>query len=451
MNRSALFIDLYELTMAQVYYREKMFAPATFGLFIRKYPRNRSFFVHAGLEDVLCYLQDFHFTETEIEYLHKTGLFTKDFLDYLKDLRFTGNVRAVPEGALFFKDEPILEVTAPIVEAQLVETFVINAIHFQTTIASKAARCRVAGGDRTLVDFSLRRTHGYDAGLQVARASYLAGFDATSTVLAGKQWGIPIVGTMAHSYITTFEEEIDSFRAFSHSFPENTIAVVDTYDTLSGIYKAAQVGVEMKQRGNALRGIRLDSGDMVSLSKEARKILDEFGLNDTKIFASGGLDEYEITRFLAEGAPIDGFGVGTHMGVSEDAPSADIAYKLVEYDGRPILKLSTGKATLPGQKQVYRYYAENGFMDHDLLSLHTETGSEGGVPLLEPVMKDGKIVRYDSLEQIRKRCLEQVSKLPDSIKKLNDPQPYRVDKSDLLEALQTETQEKALKQIKRPK
>lgn len=434
--------------MGQTYYREHMFGPATFSLFIRAYPHNRSFFVHAGLEDVLNYLQNFYFTAIEIEYLQKTGLFQEDFLSYLKELRFTGNVRSMPEGTVFFKDESILEVTAPIIEAQLVETFIINAIHFQTLIASKAARCRIAAPDRTLVDFSLRRTHGYDAGLQVARASYVAGFNATSNVLAGQRWGIPITGTMAHSYITAFEEEIDSFRAFSRSFPEHTILVVDTYDTISGIYKAAEVGVEMKKTGNILRGIRLDSGDMVALSKEARKILDQHGLNDTKVFASGGLDEHEIARFLGDRAPIDGFGVGTHMGVSEDAPSADIAYKLVEYDGRPILKLSTGKATLPGQKQVYRHYSDNGYPSHDTLDLHNEEPPAKGYPLLIPVMVDGKSVWHEPLEQMRNRCIEHVSRLPDSIKKLKDPHLYQVDKSPSLEALRKKAEDKAMKQIK---
>jgi nicotinate phosphoribosyltransferase len=450
MHRSALFVDLYELTMAQVYYKEKIFAPATFSLFIRAYPQNRAFFVHAGLEEAVRYLQNFYFTAIELNYLQKTGLFTEDFLDYLKHLRFTGNVTAVPEGTVFFRDEPILEVTAPIIEAQMVETFVVNAIHFQTIIASKAARCRIAGGDRTLVDFSPRRTHGYDAGLQVARASYIGGFRATSNVLAGKWWEIPIVGTMAHSYITAFKEEIDSFRAFSNSFPENTILVVDTYDTVSGTYKAARVGLEMKQRGYTLRGIRLDSGDMISLSRIARKILDEFGLHETKIFASGGLDEYEITRFLEEGSPIDGFGVGTHLGVSEDAPSADIAYKLVEYNGRPIMKLSTDKVTLPGQKQIYRYYSDNGDMDHDLLCLHDEARPHGGFPLLEPVMVDGKTIWHEPIEEMRKRCTKQINRLPDSIKKLRSPLLYPVNKSRSLETLEQKTREKALTQVRRP-
>jgi len=274
-------------------------------------------------------------------------------LHYLSTLRFTGDVFAIPEGRIFFKDEPILEITAPIIEAQLVEPFVINVINFQTTIATKASRCVYAARGRKLVDFSLRRTQGVDAGLKVARASYIVGFGGTSNVLAGKLYNIPVFGTMAHSFITSFKKEIDAFRAFSKIFPQNTVLLIDTYDTIIGAHKAAIIGKELLYQGKKLKGVRLDSGDMAPLSKEVRQVFKEAGLNNVMIFASGGFDEYKIAKVLEQGAEIDAFGVGTKMGVSADAPYTDIAYKLVEYDGRPVLKLSMGKKTLVGQKQAF--------------------------------------------------------------------------------------------------
>ncbi|AMM41929.1 nicotinate phosphoribosyltransferase [Candidatus Desulfofervidus auxilii] len=434
INNKALLTDLYELTMATCYYKYQMFAPATFSLFIREYPPHRGYFVSAGLEDVLCFLESFHFNQKDLDYLDNLGIFPKDFLHYLSTLRFTGDVFAIPEGRIFFKDEPILEITAPIIEAQLVEPFVINVINFQTTIATKASRCVYAARGRKLVDFSLRRTQGVDAGLKVARASYIVGFGGTSNVLAGKLYNIPVFGTMAHSFITSFKKEIDAFRAFSKIFPQNTVLLIDTYDTIIGAHKAAIIGKELLYQGKKLKGVRLDSGDMAPLSKEVRQVFKEAGLNNVMIFASGGFDEYKIAKVLEQGAEIDAFGVGTKMGVSADAPYTDIAYKLVEYDGRPVLKLSMGKKTLVGQKQVFRLKEKNN-LQKDIIALRTE--KLDGEPLLTPVMKEGKrLFHSEPLTKIRDRFQTEFAALDESYKRLENPAIYLVELGPALQKLQ---------------
>ncbi len=344
-NSLALLTDLYQLTMAQTYFQSQRLDPATFSLFIRSYPPNRGYFVAAGLQDVLEFLEQFAVDSTGIDYLHSRRLFADDFLDLLKGLKFTGDVWAIPEGRLAFKDEPFLEVTAPIIEAQIVETFIINQVNLQSLIATKAARCVHAAGGRAVVDFALRRAHGIDAGMKVARASYLAGFTGTSNVRAGQEYGIPIVGTMAHSFVSSFEQEMDAFRAFIASFPNNSILLIDTYDTLAGARKAVEIAKEMAANGQQLQGVRIDSGDLKKLAIEVRRIFDEAGLKSVKIIGSGGLDEFDLADFTVADVPYDSYGVGTKMGVSADAPWFDIAYKLVEYDERPVLKLSTGKAS----------------------------------------------------------------------------------------------------------
>jgi nicotinate phosphoribosyltransferase len=327
-----------------------------------------------------------------------------------------------------------LEITAPIIEAQLVETFVINAINLQVTIATKAARCVYASKGRNLVDFSLRRTQGTDAGLKVARASYIAGFGGTSNVLAGKVYGIPISGTMAHSFVTSFEEETDAFRAFAETFPDNTVLLIDTYDTITAAHKAVDVAKEMLSRGNKLRGVRLDSGDMATLSKEVRAIFDRQGLEDTKIFASGGFDEFKITSALERGAEIDAFGIGTKMGVSADAPYLDIAYKLVQYDSRPVLKLSTGKRTLVGEKQVFRI-RESDSLSKDIIALRDEKLE--GTPLLQMIMKDGRKKQPPvPLTAIRNRFREEFETLGEGYKALDKPRPFPVELAPGLEELQ---------------
>jgi nicotinate phosphoribosyltransferase len=434
-ERFELLTDLYELTMAASYFENGMADPATFSLFVRKYPPDRSYFVAAGLEDFLEYAANFQFSESDLAYLDSTGTFSHDFLHYLKNMHFTGSVHALAEGEIFFKDEPILEVTAPIIEAQILETFAINTINLQSMIATKAARCVHAAEGRGLVDFSLRRTQGIDAGLKVARSSYIAGFVATSNVLAGKLYGIPISGTMAHSYISSFGDEIEAFRAFARSFPKRTILLIDTYDTVAGARKAAIVGQEMANKGNRLLGVRLDSGDMNQLSQEVRKILDKAGLDNIEIFASSSFDEYKIARSIKEGAKIDAFGVGTRMGVSADAPYFDIAYKLVQYGDRPIMKLSTGKRNLPGKKQVFRRMDDKGQFIEDIIGTADET-RERASPLLELVMQDGKLLkRHPSLEEIRKRFRKNFVALDQKYKALAGAHLYPVKLSASLKAM----------------
>lgn len=416
----ALLVDLYELTMAQSYLNEGMEGLATFSLFVRQLPPGRGYLVAAGLEDALGYLEQLEFAPDDLAYLEETGLFTQGLLHRLADLRFTGSVRAVPEGTICFANEPLLEVTAPIIEAQVVETILINELQLQTMIATKAARCASVAGGRSLVDFALRRTHGSDAGLKVARASFIGGFDATSNVLAGQRYGIPIAGTMAHSYVEAFPQEIEAFRAYARAYPDSAVLLVDTYDPMEGARRAAAVGAELATQGHQLRGVRLDSGDLASQSRQVRAILDEAGLTESIVFASGALDEYAIERLLAEAASIDGFGVGTRLGVSDDAPHLDIAYKLVSYDGRPTLKLSADKTTWPGAKQAWRQETAQG--PADWLGPATEPGPAGSVPLLQPFVGDGtRLKGPEPLQATRARCHEGLSTLPAEVLRLRDP------------------------------
>jgi nicotinate phosphoribosyltransferase len=445
----ALFIDLYELTMAASYFQHRMFAPATFSLFVRKLPPDRGFLVAAGLEEVVSFLETLAFSADDLAFLRQTGRFQADFLDYLAHLRFTGDVYALPEGRICFAHEPLLEITAPIIEAQVVETFVLNAMHLQTLIASKAARCFAAAQGRLLVDFALRRTHGIDAGLKVARASYLAGFDGTSNVLAGKLYGVPFYGTMAHSFIQSFDDEEEAFRAYAETFPAETALLIDTYDTLTGAQRAARVGQALQQGGSRLRGVRLDSGDLLTLSQQTRQILDAAGLTDTRIYASGGLNEYEVARLVAAGAPIDVFGVGTDMGVSGDAPALDMAYKLVEYAGRPRLKLSSKKVSLLGKKQEFRIVEAGGQYARDFLGLREESLDEvaraAGVPLgrvtplLEKLMENGRRLHLlPSLEEGRRLFLTDFARLPKEYKALRTPALYPVHLTPTLGRFQEE-------------
>jgi nicotinate phosphoribosyltransferase len=436
-QRLALLTDLYQLTMAACYFDQDMQGEATFSLFIRKYPARRSYFVAAGLSEALHYLETLRFPAEDLAYLSSTDLFSARFLDFLKEVRFTGEVLALPEGSIFFEDEPILEVSGPIIEAQLAETFIINAVSFQTMIATKASRSVKAAGGRPLVDFSLRRTQGADAGLKVARASYLAGFAGTSNVLAGKTYGMPIFGTMAHSYITSFPHEIDAFRVFARNFPTIATLLIDTYDNIAGARHAVTVAKEMEARGQRLDFVRLDSGDMAAISQEVRRILDDHGLGYVRILASGSFDEDKIARVLAEGARIDAFAVGTKMGVSADAPYFDIAYKLVRYADRPVMKLSTGKVTLVDKKQVLRFYDDQGAMQRDTIALRRES-LPGGAPLLQPVMAGGRITRpLPTLTESRKYFQAQFARLPEVHQVLQDPTPYPVSLSSGLQELQS--------------
>jgi nicotinate phosphoribosyltransferase len=435
----ALLTDLYQLTMAQSYFQSGRLSSATFSLFVRAFPAHRGYFVAAGLADALDFLEGFSFDREAIDYLHSTDMFADDFLDYLAALRFTGEVWALPEGRLFFKDEPILEITAPIVEAQIVETFVINQIHLQSLIATKAARCVEAARGRSVVDFSLRRAHGIDAGMKVARASYLAGFAGTSNVAAGQRYGIPVVGTMAHSFVSSFEHESDAFRAFVASFPDNSILLIDTYDSISGAHKAVEIAREMAARGQKLRGVRLDSGDLAALAREVRRIFDEAGLGHVKIVGSGGLDEYDLAEFAATNVPYDSYGVGTRMGVSADAPWLDMAYKLVEHNGRPVLKLSSGKASWPGKKQIFRFVDGERRLKKDVIALRDES-FDGGEPLLQKLMETGKTQgAYPSLKEIRERFRAEFETLDKKVKAIRDPAFYPVEISPRLRRLNEET------------
>jgi nicotinate phosphoribosyltransferase len=432
---SPLFTDLYELTMAAGYWKRGLDAQATFSLYLRGRPQ-RGYYVAAGLDAALTFLKDYRFDAGDVDYLQCTGLFEPAFLDYLASLRFSGDVVALPEGTLFFPDEPILEVRAPIIEAQLLETFLINTIGLHTLIATKAARCVHAARGRGLIDFALRRTQGCDAGMAVARSTYLAGFDATSNVLAARMFGIPAAGTMAHSFIQVFEDEKEAFEAYARNFPDRTILLIDTYDTLNGAALAVEVARKMAAAGHALIGVRLDSGDLIALSRQVRAIFDSAGMTDVKIFASSGLDEFGVDRVVRSGAAIDAFGVGTKVGVSADIPFLDMVYKLVRYGDRDVRKLSPGKQTLAGQKQVFRHMDDEGRYLEDVIGTRDETAGRGR-PLLESVMQEGRITRpLPVLEEIRGGFRSNFEKLPKRFKRLSQPDAYPVGLSPALAALQ---------------
>ena len=439
-----LFTDLYELTMAQVFFNQGMFAPATFSLFIRQYPSHRGYLVSAGLEDVLDYLGNLSFSDTSVDYLHSEGIFSDNFLDYLGGVRFTGSVRAVPEGRLFFADEPVLEITAPIIEAQLAETFIINQLNLQTLLATKAARCVWAAQGRILSDFASRRTQGVDAALKMARCSYIVGFESTSNVLAAKRYSIPPAGTMAHSFISSFRSESDAFHTYARAFPTRTVLLLDTYDTIAGTHKAVEVARQLEADGQRLLAVRLDSGDFDSLSREVREILDEAGFDYVKILASGGLDEHQIDRLARDGAPIDIFGLGTKVGVSADAPWSDMAYKLVCYDQRPVMKLSPEKTYPPGAKQVFRFKDSDGHLSRDVIGLQDERMPDGQ-PLLTQVMAQGRRTRpIPTLQKIRELFCQEFRNLPDRFKALENPPHYPVAVSPCLQELTSQVQEEIL-------
>jgi len=432
----ALLTDLYELTMLQAYWREHMTEEAVFSLFVRKLPETRNYLLACGLNDALCYLERLHFSPEALDSLARNPVFSAEFLDWLAGLRFTGSVYAIPEGTPFFENEPLLEVVAPLPEAQLAESFLMNQVHFQTVVSSKASRVVAAARGRPIVDFGMRRMHGADAALKAARALYIGGVSATSNVLAGRFYGLPTAGTMAHSYIQAHESELEAFRAFAVLYPE-TILLVDTYDTLEGVNHVIRLSGEL---GDAfhVRGIRLDSGNLGELAREARRRLDAAGLPDVTIFASGGLDEYSIARLVDEAPQIDGFGVGTRMGVSQDAPALDMAYKITSYAGRGRLKLSAGKRILPGRKQVFRV-EEDGLAIRDTLARDGET--QAGRPLLRRVMASGKRLRnhVSELTAIRQHAAEEIEKLPPSLGSLAPAEPaYPVMISEPLRRYQQE-------------
>ena len=430
----ALLTDLYELNMASSYLRRGMDAPATFSLYVRNLPAERGFLVSAGLDASLSFLETLAFEEEDLAYLSSIG-FNEATLDAFRRLRFDGDVWAVPEGTVVYANEPILELTAPIPVAQLVETYLLNAITLHTTMASKAARYVVAAGGRDLVDFALRRTHGIEAAMAVTRASAITGFAATSNVEGARLMGLRPAGTMAHSYIESFGGELEAFRAFAEDLPGRPTFLVDTYDTLGGVRAAIEV---IRERGlEDVAGIRIDSGDLDGLSRGARALLNEAGLPRVRIFVSGGLDEREVATLVAARAPIDAFGVGTQMGVSFDVPSLESVYKLVRYDGRPVMKLSTGKRTLPGEKQVWR--GPGG----DLLGLREE--DQPGEALLIQVMSGGQRVgAAGTIETARARFERELAAVPAEALSLDAPRPRVARVSDALTAMAEQVTTEAL-------
>jgi len=432
---SPLTTDLYQLTMLDAYHAHGMGETAVFELFVRKLPPQRNFMMAAGLAQALEFLENLRFTPEELEWIEASGKFSRGFAAHLEGLRFTGDVHALLEGTIFFANEPVLRVTAPLPEAQLVETRLINLVHFETLVATKAARSVLAAPDKLLVDFGLRRAHGAEAGLLAARAAYIAGYAGTATVAASSRMGIPVFGTMAHSFVEAHDDESAAFRRFAEGCPQNVVLLIDTYDTEAAARKVVDLAPGLARRGIEVKGVRLDSGDLAALTRSVRRILDEGGLAGATIFASGSIDEYRIHNLVAAGAPIDGFGVGTSLVTSSDAPYLDAVYKLQEYAGRARRKRSTGKATWPGRKQVYRRCDPAGRLEHDVVTV--EGDPQPGEALLVPAMRNGKrIAAPESLASIRERAAGHLARLPDRLRVLEPAaSPYRVEIAPALREL----------------
>lgn len=415
---SLLLTDLYQIAMVHAYVDHGLTGTASFELFVRTLPAERNFLVAAGLRQAVEFLEDARFTPDDIAWLRDNARLSERALEFLRDFRFSGDVDALPEGTVFFAHEPLLRVTASLPEAQLVETRLINILHFQTVIASKAARLVLAAGGRPLFDFGLRRAHGAEAGVLAARASHLAGFAGTATVLAGRRFGIPVVGTMAHAFVQAHDSETAAFANFARSRPQNLVLLLDTYDTEAAAAKAVTLAHELAAEGIAVSGVRLDSGDLADLSRRVRAILDAGGLTGTRIVASGGLDEASVASLLSAGAPIDSFGIGTSLTTSSDAPALDCAYKLVEYAGSPRRKRSPGKASWPGRKQVFRSCTADGRIEADRLS--TVDAEETGRPLLVPVMRGGRrVAPLPDLAASRAHAAAELASLPEPLRRLD--------------------------------
>jgi nicotinate phosphoribosyltransferase len=426
---SALLTDLYQINMMQAYLDHGETKTAVFEFFVRNLPPRRRFLVAAGLEQALDFLGNLGFSAAEIEWLRRTSRFRDNLLDYLAAFRFTGDVHAMREGTVFFANEPVLRITAPMPQAQFVESRLINILHFQILIAAKAARILLAAQGKVLVDFGMRRAHGAEAALMAARASYLEGFAGTATVLAGEQFGIPVYGTMAHSFIEAFDDEMAAFAAFAQSRPENLVMLLDTYDTEAAARKVVALAPRLAAAGITIRGVRLDSGDLAALSRSVRAILDAGGLGAVTIFVSGGLDEDSLAALIRTGAPVDGIGVGTSLTTSADVPTLDCVYKLQEYAGLPRRKRAVNKATWPGRKQVWRRYDAAGRIAGDLLSLEGET--RPGEPLIHPVMQNGRRLRPPvPLEDIRRHAARELERLPQALRSLDAGPAYQVEIGD---------------------
>jgi nicotinate phosphoribosyltransferase len=414
---SPLTTDLYELNMVQAYLDKGEDQEAVFEFFVRRLPSRRGFLLAAGLEDALDYLETLRFSDAEIAWLKATGRFRPNLIDYLAGFRFTGDVHAIAEGTVCFSYEPLIRITAPLPMAQLVETRIINILHFQTLIASKAARMVLAAPGKVLSDFGLRTAHGAEAGLYSARASYIAGFAGAANVLAGERYGIPIVGTMAHSFVQVHDSEIGAFEDFARSRPDGVILLIDTYDTEQGARKVVELAPKLKADGIIIRGVRIDSGDLTASARKVRAILDAGGCQDIVIVVSGGINEDILLTMKAEGAPIDGFGIGVNLDASLDAPSLDCAYKLQEYAGKPRRKLSEGKQTWPGRKQVFRAYDANGKLAGDVLTI--EGDAQKGDTLIAPVMRAGKrVAPPPSLADVRAHAARELARLPEPLRRL---------------------------------
>jgi len=422
---SALLTDLYQLTMMYAYFRRSMHDTVVFEFFVRKLPPGRGFLLAAGLEQALEYLEGLRFTAEDLEWVARSGRFNSDFVEYLGELRFTGDVHAMAEGTVFFPNEPILRVTAPLPQAQLVETHLINTLHFQTLIASKAARCVLVAPGKLLIDFGLRRAHGMEAGLLAARAGYLAGLSGSSTVLAGLRFDIPVYGTMAHSFVQAHADETEAFAHFAHDQPHDVVLLIDTYDTGAAAVKVVALAPRLQREGIVIKGVRLDSGDLAAHARDVRRILDEGGLRHVTIFASGNLDEFTVRDLVAAGAPIDGFGIGTRLDTSADAPYLDCAYKMQEFAGRARRKRSEGKATWPGRKQVYRRYDDAGRMREDVLTL--EDDRQEGEALIRPAMRAGRrLAPPTPLAAARAAAAAGLARLPEGLRQLEAGSPYPV-------------------------
>jgi nicotinate phosphoribosyltransferase len=436
-SSSPLTTDLYELNMIQAYLDRAEAGTAVFEFFVRRLPARRGFLLAAGLDDALGYLETLQFSKAEIDWLKSTGRFRDNLLDYLSGFRFTGDVHAIPEGSVCFANEPLIRITAPLAQAQLVETRLINILHFQTLIASKAARMVLAAPGKTLADFGLRTAHGAEAGLYSARASYIAGFSGAANVEAGARYGIPIVGTMAHSFIQVHGDEMTAFEHFARARPDGVILLIDTYDTEAGARKVVELAPRLKADGISIRGVRIDSGDLTEMARKVRRILDDGGLREVIILVSGGINEDVLAGMMKAQAPIDGFGIGVNLATSIDAPSLDCAYKLQEYAGEPKRKLSEGKATWPGRKQVWRTFGTDGRMAGDILSLENDT--QIGEPLIVPVMQGGKrLAAALTLAQIRERAAAELARLPEPLRRLEPGAAYTVTVAERLVALAKE-------------
>lgn len=434
-SERALLTDLYQITMLQAYFARGMDQTAVFEFFVRRLPDQRNFLMAAGLAQVVDYLAALRFDEDDLAWLHASGRFDAAFVESLRGLRFSGDVDAMPEGTVFFADEPILRITAPLPEAQLVESRVINLLHYQTLAASKAVRSVIAARGRRLVDFGMRRAHGAEAAVMSARASYIAGFDATATTLAAPLFGIPVAGTMAHSFVQAHEQETDAFAAFARAFPDNATLLIDTYDTEAAAHQVVRLARWLQRReGIGIKAVRIDSGELGEQARRVRQILDAGGCRAITIFASGNLDEYALQRLLEQDAPIDGFGVGTRMNTSSDAPYLDCAYKLVAYAGQARRKRSVGKATWPGSKQVFRRHDARGAIVADTLGLQHE--ALPGQALLQPVIRGGKLLAPPPpLSAIRAHAHAQIGALPAALRALAPAAPPEVTVSPALQAL----------------